>query len=162
MSLALATVQRMTGAGAIIQFTSKLFQISGSTVQANTASIITGIFQLAGSGVSIALIDKVGRRKLLLISSLVVAVCLTMLTVYFYYLTTGNHILHTRVYEYNFIIVLKNLCLRNTLKLSYVHIGLTVKLYSLLYNIYIYNYSIVLPYLYFILYYIVYYLYLCI
>lgn len=133
MSLALATVQRMTGAGAIIQFTSKLFQISGSTVQANTASIITGIFQLAGSGVSIALIDKVGRRKLLLISSLVVAVCLTMLTIYFYYLTTGNHVLHTRmyVYEYIFRVVLKNRCLRNTLELLYVHIGLTVKLYSL-------------------------------
>lgn len=90
LSTALATIQRMSGAGAIIQYTTKLFEISGSSVQPITASIITGVFQLIGSGVTIALIDKVGRRKLLLVSSVVVVACLSMLTLYFYYLNKGS------------------------------------------------------------------------
>lgn len=90
LSLALATIQRMSGAGAIIQFTAKLFKISSSSIQPITASIITGIFQLVGSGITIALIDKVGRRKLLLISSSVVVACLTLLSLYFYCLNKGK------------------------------------------------------------------------
>ncbi|KAL5241838.1 hypothetical protein ACI65C_009248 [Semiaphis heraclei] len=89
LSLALATVQRLSGAGAIIQYTAKLFSISGSSVAPNTASIITGIFQLTGSGITIFLIDRVGRRILLLISSFVVVACLAMLTLYFYFLNKG-------------------------------------------------------------------------
>ncbi|XP_022182449.1 facilitated trehalose transporter Tret1-like [Myzus persicae] len=89
LSLGLATVQRMSGAGAIIQYTSKLFCLSGSSVAPNTASIITGIFQLIGSGITIFLIDRVGRRKLLLVSSSVVVACLAVLTMYFYFLNKG-------------------------------------------------------------------------
>jgi len=97
LSFTLATIQRMSGAGAIVQFTAKLFQISGSSVEPITASIITGIFQLAGSGVAIFLIDNVGRRKLLLVSSTVVVVCLSSLTIYFYYLTRGININMKRI-----------------------------------------------------------------
>ncbi|XP_025205479.1 facilitated trehalose transporter Tret1-like [Melanaphis sacchari] len=89
LSLALATVQRMSGAGAIIQYTTKLFSISGSSVAPSTASIITGIFQLIGSGLTIFLIDIIGRRRLLLISSSVVVTCLALLTMYFYFLNNG-------------------------------------------------------------------------
>uniref|UniRef100_A0A2S2NDY1 Facilitated trehalose transporter Tret1 n=1 Tax=Schizaphis graminum TaxID=13262 RepID=A0A2S2NDY1_SCHGA len=89
LSVGLATVQRLSGAGAIIQYTSKLFSISGSSVSPNTASIITGIFQLMGSGITIFLIDRVGRRRLLLVSSSVVVACLAMLTMYFYFLNKG-------------------------------------------------------------------------
>lgn len=95
LSLALATVQRLSGAGAIIQYTAKLFSISGSSVAPNTASIITGIFQLTGSGITIFLIDRVGRRILLLISSFVVVACLAMLTLYFYFLNKGAHIIYS-------------------------------------------------------------------
>ncbi|XP_026808278.1 facilitated trehalose transporter Tret1-like [Rhopalosiphum maidis] len=89
LSFGLATTQRLSGAGAIIQYTSKLFSISGSSVAPNTASIITGIFQLIGSGITIFLIDRVGRRRLLLVSSSVVVACLAMLTMYFYFLNKG-------------------------------------------------------------------------
>lgn len=90
LSLVLATIQRLSGAGAIIQYTAKLFQISGSSVQPITASIIVGIFQLFGSGVALFLIDRVGRRKLLLVSSTVVVACLSSLTLYFYFYTRGT------------------------------------------------------------------------
>ncbi|KAE9534532.1 hypothetical protein AGLY_008622 [Aphis glycines] len=89
LSLGLATAQRLSGAGAIIQYTAKLFSIAGSSVAPNTASIITGIFQLLGSGITIFLVDRVGRRKLLLVSSSVVVGCLAMLTLYFYFLNKG-------------------------------------------------------------------------
>lgn len=89
LSLGLATAQRLSGAGAIIQYTAKLFSISGSSVAPGTASIITGIFQLLGSGITIFLVDRVGRRRLLLVSSSVVVGCLAVLTLYFYFLNKG-------------------------------------------------------------------------
>ncbi|XP_050436606.1 facilitated trehalose transporter Tret1-like [Adelges cooleyi] len=89
LSIALVTIQRLSGAGAIIQYIVKLFKISGSSIEPSTASIITGTFQVLASGASILLVDRVGRRKLLLASSSVVVVCLAMLTLYFYCLKIG-------------------------------------------------------------------------
>jgi len=90
VSLALATAQRMSGAGAVVQFTATLFKISGSSVEPITASIIAGVFQLIGSAVACVLVDRVGRRKLLLTSSFAVVHCLTVLTGYFYCLDKGD------------------------------------------------------------------------
>ncbi|XP_027849148.2 facilitated trehalose transporter Tret1-like [Aphis gossypii] len=83
ISFGLVFVQRMTGAGGVIQYSSTLFKMSGSTVDPSTACIIVGTFQLVASGVSFLLIDKVGRRTLLLISSAVITTCLVLLIFYF-------------------------------------------------------------------------------
>ncbi|XP_050534181.1 facilitated trehalose transporter Tret1-like isoform X2 [Daktulosphaira vitifoliae] len=89
LSFALVCIQRASGAGAIIQYTGKLFLLSDSSVKPATASIITGIFQVIASGASILLIDKVGRRRLLMISSSAVIICLALLASYFYFLEAG-------------------------------------------------------------------------
>ncbi|KAL5241839.1 hypothetical protein ACI65C_009249 [Semiaphis heraclei] len=83
ISFGLVLVQRMSGAGGVIQYSSTLFKISGSTIDPNTACIIVGTFQLVASGVSFLFIDKVGRRTLLLISSAVITACLVLLVAYF-------------------------------------------------------------------------------
>ncbi|XP_060854794.1 facilitated trehalose transporter Tret1-like isoform X1 [Rhopalosiphum padi] len=83
ISFGLVFVQRMSGAGGVIQYSSTLFKISGSTIEPNTACIIVGTFQLVASGVSFMFVDKVGRRTLLLISSAVITMCLVLLILYF-------------------------------------------------------------------------------
>ncbi|XP_060865760.1 facilitated trehalose transporter Tret1-like [Metopolophium dirhodum] len=83
ISFGLVLVQRMSGAGGVIQYSSTLFKMSGSTIDPNTACIIVGTFQLVASGVSFLLVDKVGRRTLLLTSSAVITACLVLLVVYF-------------------------------------------------------------------------------
>ncbi|KAL4143715.1 hypothetical protein QTP88_006011 [Uroleucon formosanum] len=83
ISFGLVLVQRMSGAGGVIQYSSTLFKMSGSTIEPNMACIIVGIFQLASSGVSFFFIDKVGRRTLLLTSSAIITASLILLVVYF-------------------------------------------------------------------------------
>jgi len=90
ISFGLVFVQRMSGAGGVIQYSSTLFKISGSTIEPNTACIIVGTFQLVASGVSFMFVDKVGRRTLLLISSAVITMCLVLLILYFSLIENGE------------------------------------------------------------------------
>ncbi|XP_050422959.1 facilitated trehalose transporter Tret1-like [Adelges cooleyi] len=90
ISFGLVLAQRLSGAGGVIQYTVNLFEMTGALIDPNTASIIVGVFQLVASWVSILLIDRTGRRTLLLISSSVITVCLAMLTCYFYLLHRGD------------------------------------------------------------------------
>lgn len=83
ITFGLVITQRMSGAGPIIQYSDSLFEMSASNIPPNIACVIIGVFQLIGSGLSFYLIDKVGRRTLLLISSGVITICLMMITIYF-------------------------------------------------------------------------------
>uniref|UniRef100_A0A2H8TNF3 Facilitated trehalose transporter Tret1 n=1 Tax=Melanaphis sacchari TaxID=742174 RepID=A0A2H8TNF3_9HEMI len=83
ISFGLVIVQRMSGAGGVIQYSVTLFKRSGSTIEPNLACIIVGTFQLVASGVSFLLVDKIGRRTLLLISSAIIIACLVFLIFYF-------------------------------------------------------------------------------
>jgi len=90
IAFGLVLVQRMSGAGGVIQYSSSLFKISGTTIDPNTACIIVGAFQLAASGLSFLFVDKVGRRTLLLISSAIVITCLVFLVAYFSLVENGE------------------------------------------------------------------------
>lgn len=89
VTFGLILVQRLSGAGGVIQYSATLFQLSGIPFNANVACIVLGAFQLAASGASLLLVDRVGRRTLLLVSSAVVTVCIALLIVYFKLLATG-------------------------------------------------------------------------
>jgi len=90
VSFGLVLVQRLSGAGGVIQYSVTLFQLSGAAVDPDAACIVVGAFQLAASGASFLLVDRVGRRTLLLVSSAVVTACLVLLVVYFGLLETGD------------------------------------------------------------------------
>lgn len=91
VSFGLVMAQRLSGAGGVIQYSNTLFKLSGTAIKSGTACIIVGAFQVAASGVSFLLIDKVGRRTLLLISSGFVTACLILLIVYFGLLERGTY-----------------------------------------------------------------------
>lgn len=89
VSFGLVLAQRLSGVGGVIQYSTHLFKLSGSNINPNDASIILGYFQLIASGFSFILVDKVGRRTLLLVSSALVIVCLALITIYFNLLIKG-------------------------------------------------------------------------
>lgn len=90
LSFGLVLAQRMSGAGGIIQYLGVLFDMAGMAFDSNVLCIVVGTFQLTASGAAFLLVDKVGRRTLLLVSSAVVTVCLVLLAVYFDWLITGT------------------------------------------------------------------------
>ena len=63
-------VNQFSGYFAILQYTSTIFDESGSSLTSNESTIIVGALQIIGSFVSFFIIDRFGRKALLLISVL--------------------------------------------------------------------------------------------
>jgi SP family facilitated glucose transporter-like MFS transporter 8 len=61
-----------------------LFQSAGSTLEPSTATIIVGVIQMVATFISSLVVDRLGRRILLLISDFVMAICTLVLGIYFY------------------------------------------------------------------------------
>ncbi|XP_053612397.1 facilitated trehalose transporter Tret1-like [Plodia interpunctella] len=76
VGFALLFFQQFSGIDAVIFFTVEIFESAGSRMDAMTATIIVGLVQLVSNGVSTMLVDRAGRRPLLLLSSAVM--CLSM------------------------------------------------------------------------------------
>ncbi|KAJ9581436.1 hypothetical protein L9F63_023368 [Diploptera punctata] len=89
VSIGLMTFQQFSGVNAVIFYSGKIFQASGSAMSATTSSIVIGIVQVLATYASTLLVDRAGRRILLLLSSTVMGSCLTILGFYFHFQTQG-------------------------------------------------------------------------
>ncbi|XP_041988024.1 facilitated trehalose transporter Tret1-like [Aricia agestis] len=78
VGFALLFFQQFSGIDAVIFFTVEIFQSAGSTLDAMTATVVVGVVQLLSNGVSTMLVDRSGRRPLLLLSG--ATMCLSMLS----------------------------------------------------------------------------------
>lgn len=58
----LAALQQLCGCFAMLNYTAKIFQESGSNLPPNVSAIVVGIIQLFGSSFSIVLADRAGRK----------------------------------------------------------------------------------------------------
>lgn len=58
-----------------ISYTETIFRISGSSLSPNTAAITVGAIQVIGSYLSTSLMERTGRRPLLLISCMGMCIC---------------------------------------------------------------------------------------
>ncbi|XP_052133107.1 facilitated trehalose transporter Tret1 [Frankliniella occidentalis] len=90
VALGLMAAQQLSGINAVIFYTAKIFQSSGSSMSEAECSIVVGIVQVASTFVSMLLADSAGRRVLLLLSSGVMTICLSMLGVYFHLSEAGH------------------------------------------------------------------------
>nr|CAD7424470.1 unnamed protein product [Timema monikensis] len=64
-------------------------QLSGSNLSPNLSTILTGSFLLIGVLIATFLIDKAGRKVLMIISDLIMFLCMAVLGGYFYLKNTG-------------------------------------------------------------------------
>ncbi|CAK1550927.1 unnamed protein product [Leptosia nina] len=81
---ALMLFQQLSGINAVIFNTSKIFTSAGAAIEPAIATIIIGVIQVVATLVSSLVVDKLGRRILLLFSALVMCICSTALGVYFF------------------------------------------------------------------------------
>ncbi|CAG9793661.1 unnamed protein product [Diatraea saccharalis] len=81
---ALMLFQQLSGINAVIFNTSAIFDSAGAAIDAAIATIIIGVIQVIATFVSSLVVDKLGRRILLLLSALVMCLCSTALGVFFF------------------------------------------------------------------------------
>lgn len=86
ISLLLLFFQQMTGVEAILVFTLDIFKFSGSPIDLHSSVIIVGSLQVTATIFSSLIVDRVGRRILLIISSAGTCTAMIGLGIWFYYL----------------------------------------------------------------------------
>lgn len=75
--------QQASGVNAVIFYTVMIFEASGSSMSPELASILVALVQLVMSGVAALIVDRAGRKPLLMISTGVMSVSLVALGYYF-------------------------------------------------------------------------------
>ncbi|KAJ8715768.1 hypothetical protein PYW07_010250 [Mythimna separata] len=81
--LGLMFFQQFSGINAVIFYTNNIFQSAGSNIDPTIATIIVGVVQTVATYFSSILVDKAGRRILLLQSTAIMGICLIILGIYF-------------------------------------------------------------------------------
>lgn len=89
---ALMLAQQLSGINAVIFNTGTIFDSAGASILPAIATIIIGIIQVIATFVSSLVVDKLGRRILLLLSALVMCVCSTALGVFFFLKERGENV----------------------------------------------------------------------
>lgn len=84
IAFGLMIFQQLSGVNAVIFYTTRIFKDAGSDLEPSTATIIVGVIQVVATFISTLVVDRLGRRLLLLISDFVMAVCALLLGVFFY------------------------------------------------------------------------------
>lgn len=77
--------QQFSGVNAVIFFAQPIFKAANTGIAPALCTLLVGIVQVAMTFVSAGLVERAGRRMLLIISSSVMCLCLTMLGAYFYF-----------------------------------------------------------------------------
>lgn len=84
ISLGLMFFQQVSGINAVIFYTNDIFGAADTGIQPTLATIIVGVMQVIATFVATVIVDRAGRRILLLISDSVMAICTLALGIYFY------------------------------------------------------------------------------
>lgn len=86
VALTLSSLQQLSGLGAILAYTQFIFEAAGTRVSADVSSIIVGIVLFLASFGGPLIVDRKGRKFLLLCSSLGIIISEIILGTYFYLL----------------------------------------------------------------------------
>ncbi|EDW73091.2 uncharacterized protein Dwil_GK17357 [Drosophila willistoni] len=84
ISLGLMFFQQVCGINAVIFYSKKIFEDANTGISSGMSTILVGVMQVVATFVSTLVVDKLGRRILLLASGIVMALSTTAIGVYFY------------------------------------------------------------------------------
>lgn len=76
IGLTLLLIQQFSGIDSVIFFTVDIFRASGNSIDDNVATIMVGLLQLGSNIMALFVIDRAGRKPLLIASALLM--CLSM------------------------------------------------------------------------------------
>ncbi|EDV54939.1 facilitated trehalose transporter Tret1-2 homolog [Drosophila erecta] len=83
IAVLLQVFQQWTGINAILFYSTSIFEDTGSNISGSDSTLIIGVTQVTSTLVAVAIIDKAGRRILLVISGILMAVSTALMGVYF-------------------------------------------------------------------------------
>ncbi|XP_030025814.2 facilitated trehalose transporter Tret1 isoform X1 [Manduca sexta] len=84
ITLSLCTLQQLSGVAACLFFTTTIFQLAGSSIRPDLATILVGATRLISSMIAPTVVERAGRRILLLVSTASCSLSLGVLGAYFY------------------------------------------------------------------------------
>ena len=84
ISLMLMLLQQFSGIKVISSYIVQIFQNAGTKFDANICSIVVGVIQVTGTSISVLVVDKFGRRRLLILSEMFISIAFCMLGTFFY------------------------------------------------------------------------------
>ena len=84
ISLMLMLLQQFSGIKVISSYIVQIFQNAGSKFDANICAIVVGVIQVTGTSISVLVVDKFGRRRLLILSEMFISIAFCMLGTFFY------------------------------------------------------------------------------
>lgn len=84
--------QQFSGVNAIIFYTTTIFKAAGSTLDPNVSTIIVGAMQVVAVFFSALIVDRLGRRLLLLASTVFMSLTTLVLGFYFYFEYNGSDV----------------------------------------------------------------------
>lgn len=90
IGLVLLMIQQLSGIDSVIFFTVEIFKTAGSSVDGHLASIIVGLVQLLSNISSLFVVDRFGRKPLLLASGVIMSVSMGAMGYAFYLNGIGN------------------------------------------------------------------------
>jgi len=82
----------MTGIYVILSYTTTLFQMARSDLPPHISAIIVGSVLLAATVLACAMMDRAGRKILLVTSEIVTGICLALMGLYFYLQDQGTEL----------------------------------------------------------------------
>jgi facilitated trehalose transporter len=88
--LGLMFFQQMSGINAVIFYTTQIFEDTGSDIDSSVQTIIVGAVNFISTFIATILIDRLGRKILLYISSVAMIITLAILGVYFYLMNVAE------------------------------------------------------------------------
>ncbi|GAB0096483.1 TRET1 [Sergentomyia squamirostris] len=80
----LISFQQLSGINVVLFYSQVIFQKTGSSLEPAIATIIVGIVQVIASGCTPLVVDRLGRKIILLVSGIGMAVCHGLLGLYFF------------------------------------------------------------------------------
>ncbi|XP_060879988.1 facilitated trehalose transporter Tret1-like [Metopolophium dirhodum] len=84
IGLGVMLLQQFSGCNAVIFYATFIFKEAGSAMEPNTSTIIVGIMSVIATYVSTLIVDRLGRKILLLSSIIVMAICTLLIGAFFY------------------------------------------------------------------------------
>ncbi|KAJ0170724.1 hypothetical protein K1T71_013496 [Dendrolimus kikuchii] len=84
ITLTLGILQQMSGVIAVTFFATTIFELAGSSIEPNIATIIIGVTQICASCITPFFVERSGRKTLLMVSTASCCLSLAVLGMYFY------------------------------------------------------------------------------
>lgn len=90
IGLALLSIQQLSGIDAVIFFTVEIFRSAGSSLDGHLATIIVGAVQVLSNFSALFVVDRAGRKPLLITSGVIMSIAMASMGAAFHLNSIGN------------------------------------------------------------------------